>query len=47
MSLFRLKEVKEFDFIQVLLKPTSISQRFDWYNSYYQGDVEWKIYITV
>ena len=47
-SLFMLKKIQEFDIIQVLFKPSSIFQRFDWYNSHSQGeDVEWKIYITV
>ena len=40
--------IKEFDVIQVLFKPSSIFQRFDWYNNHSQReDVEWKIYITV
>ena len=34
--------------IQVLFKPSSIFQRFDWYNSHSQGeDVKRKIYITI
>ena len=43
-----LKKIQEFDVIEVLFKPSSIFQRFDWYNKHSQGeDVEWKIYITV
>ena len=43
-----LKNLREFDVIQVLCKPSSIFQCFDWYISHSQGeDVEWKIYITV
>ena len=43
-----VKKIQEFDVIQVLFKSSSIFQRFDWYNSYSQGeDVEWKICITV
>ena len=45
--MIRLKKIQEFDVIQVLFKPSSIFQRFDWYNSNSQGeDVEWKVYIT-
>ena len=42
------KKIQEFDVIEVLLKPSSIFQCFNRYNSHFQGqDVEWKIYITV
>ena len=34
--------IQEFNVIQFLFKPSSILQRFDWYNSHSQ-DVEWKI----
>ena len=47
-DIIQVKKIQEFDVIQVLFKPSSIFQRFDWYNNHSQGeDVEWKIYITV
>ena len=46
--IIQVKKIQQFDVIQVLFKPSSIFQRFDWYNSHSQReDVEWKIYITV
>ena len=42
------EKIQEFDVIQVLFKPSSIFQRFDWYNSHRQEeDVEWKIHNDV
>ena len=46
--IIQVQKIQEFDVIQVLFKPSLISQCFDWYNSHFQGeDVEWKIYITI
>ena len=44
----QVKQIQEFDVIQVLFKPSWIFDCFDWYNSHSRGeDVEWKVYITV